>query len=720
MGQTQSLLLKSTLRDENDRIKYATSSMQGLCSYMEDAHATILDLDHTGSTSFFGVYDGHGGANVALYCANRFHTELLQDEDYQNNLDDAVGHVFFRMDEQLREYDEWRALANPRRRFSFSLLNCLKAPACVKGTPYSEGSTASVALIRGNQIIFGSVGDSRCVLSRNGQVWLLIPYQMSRKANPAMGQTQSLLLKSTLRDENDRIKYATSSMQGLCSYMEDAHATILDLDHTGSTSFFGVYDGHGGDRLGGSQVTAGDPPAGRFWCLSSPESEDDVAPEDAVSPTALRYLSSLASTSSPSASGLSSTTKRMDKRIKRRQAAMEWIAVPSPTVNPNMSASTQACASPTRYARSLTERGATVLEPSWFVLDHFDAAEWITVHRKTRKKAMLKRRPEWGRPRRRQSTSTSSDHAISDFDEGYFDAGQGYRQNYGNFGGPNRQFRGNGRGRGRRNGRGRYNGRGYGGRYPLADPQSQDLQTPTAEQTLQANLQAPMATVTRQNIGNALVNQQVQNVQQVHQGTTVSPNDQLVAAVAAAVESVGTDLSKAKKKKDKISDVLCFKCDTTGHFAADCTAVLCLLCDSAKHASVDCHLHAMPKPVATMAFAMMLFCSLTFLNQLGSVLKEAVARRARFVFKGGTTDLRTICEGLLNHCIKSRDNMTVILVQFKPAARIPLPAPPAAMPVIQPSASETSSAANSDASAEAKAGTGSEIKEDPPASVSNA
>ncbi|KAM0830180.1 hypothetical protein ACQ4PT_066382 [Festuca glaucescens] len=169
MGQTSSLLVKSTLRNENDRIKYATSSMQGLCSYMEDASAAVLDLDLTGSTSFFGVYDGHGGANVALYCANRFHTELLHDEDYQNNLDDAVGHVFFRMDEQLREDDEWRALAKPRRRFSFNLLNCLKAPACVKGTPYSEGSTASVALIRGNRIIVGNVGDSRCVLSRNGQ-----------------------------------------------------------------------------------------------------------------------------------------------------------------------------------------------------------------------------------------------------------------------------------------------------------------------------------------------------------------------------------------------------------------------------------------------------------------------------------------------------------------------------------------------------------------------
>ncbi|KAK1603100.1 hypothetical protein QYE76_017815 [Lolium multiflorum] len=133
MGQGHSYLKKFTVKDENDRINYATSTMQGLCSYMEDAHTSILDLDHTGSTSFFGVYDGHGGANVALYCANRFHTELLRDEDYQNNLDGAVRHVFFRMDEQLREYDEWRALARPRRRrFIFNLLNCLRAATCAK------------------------------------------------------------------------------------------------------------------------------------------------------------------------------------------------------------------------------------------------------------------------------------------------------------------------------------------------------------------------------------------------------------------------------------------------------------------------------------------------------------------------------------------------------------------------------------------------------------
>jgi hypothetical protein len=77
----------------------------------------------------------------------------------------------------------------------------------------------------------------------------------------------------------------------------------------------------------------------------------------------------------------------------------------------------------------------------------------------------------------------------------------------------------------------------------------------------------------------------------------------------------------------------------------------------------------------------------------------------------GTTDLRTICEGLLSHCFRSRDNSTVILVQFKPAARIPLAPPASAAPVVNPSATETSSAANPDASAEAKADSGREIEE---------
>ncbi|KQJ99482.1 probable protein phosphatase 2C 21 isoform X2 [Brachypodium distachyon] len=192
-GSLPSLPVTSKLSTagENDSIKYATSSMQGWPEEMEDAHAAILDLDGSQSTSFFGVYDGHGGGEVALYCARQFHIELVNDPDYGNNPATAMEHVFFRIDEQLQQSDEWRELANPRG-YCY-LMRCLRTSLCaawpVKARyigPQYEGSTACVAIIRGNQIIVGNVGDSRCVLSRNGQAINLSmehkPYHRNEKA----------------------------------------------------------------------------------------------------------------------------------------------------------------------------------------------------------------------------------------------------------------------------------------------------------------------------------------------------------------------------------------------------------------------------------------------------------------------------------------------------------------------------------------------------------
>lgn len=35
----------------------------------EDAHSAVLDLDASTGTGFFGVFDGHGGKEVAKYAA---------------------------------------------------------------------------------------------------------------------------------------------------------------------------------------------------------------------------------------------------------------------------------------------------------------------------------------------------------------------------------------------------------------------------------------------------------------------------------------------------------------------------------------------------------------------------------------------------------------------------------------------------------------------------
>ena len=77
----------------------------------------------------------------------------------------------------------------------------------------------------------------------------------------------------------------------------------------------------------------------------------------------------------------------------------------------------------------------------------------------------------------------------------------------------------------------------------------------------------------------------------------------------------------------------------------------------------------------------------------------------------GMTELHFICEELLNHCVKSKDNSTVILVQFKPVAGIPPHPPASAVTGVQSSATGTSSSSNPRAGAEAKDDTSSEIKE---------
>ncbi|KAL9042867.1 MAG: hypothetical protein Q9180_000290 [Flavoplaca navasiana] len=78
-----------------------------------------------------------------------------------------------------------------------------------------------------------------------------------------MGQTLSEPVVDKISDDgqDDRVAYGVSAMQGWRISMEDAHAAVLDLqaedldkEFEAATpekrlSFFGVYDGHGGDRV---------------------------------------------------------------------------------------------------------------------------------------------------------------------------------------------------------------------------------------------------------------------------------------------------------------------------------------------------------------------------------------------------------------------------------------------------------------------------------------
>ncbi|XAR57600.1 Phosphoprotein phosphatase [Bertholletia excelsa] len=106
---------------------------------------------------FFGVYDGHGGSQVANYCRDRLHSALAEElEIVISGLSD--GNVKYNCQEQWKK----------------AFTNCfLKIDAEVGGNaalepvaPETVGSTAVVAIICSSHIIVANCGDSRAVLCR--------------------------------------------------------------------------------------------------------------------------------------------------------------------------------------------------------------------------------------------------------------------------------------------------------------------------------------------------------------------------------------------------------------------------------------------------------------------------------------------------------------------------------------------------------------------------
>ncbi|KAJ4732660.1 Protein phosphatase 2C family protein [Rhynchospora pubera] len=195
---------------ENERLKYGLSSMQGWRTTMEDAHTALLDLDE--STSFFGVYDGHGGRVVAKFCAKFLPTQILKSEAYAaGDLGTAVHKAFFRMDEMMQGQRGWRelaALGDNINKFAGMVEGLIWSPRASDSAnvvddwaseegPHSDftgptsGCTACVAIIRNKQLVVANAGDSRCVISRKGQA-----YNLSRDHKPELEAERERILKA--------------------------------------------------------------------------------------------------------------------------------------------------------------------------------------------------------------------------------------------------------------------------------------------------------------------------------------------------------------------------------------------------------------------------------------------------------------------------------------------------------------------------------------------
>ncbi|KAK9697265.1 hypothetical protein RND81_08G025700 [Saponaria officinalis] len=119
---------------------------------------------------FYGVYDGHGGCQVANYCRERLHLALSDEveaikkafltrsseENQHQQWEQAFSRCFLKVDAEVGGVEQ----ADPAG------TNNVSAASTGPIAPDTVGSTAVVAIVCPTHIIVGNCGDSRAVLCR--------------------------------------------------------------------------------------------------------------------------------------------------------------------------------------------------------------------------------------------------------------------------------------------------------------------------------------------------------------------------------------------------------------------------------------------------------------------------------------------------------------------------------------------------------------------------
>nr|DAD44599.1 TPA_asm: hypothetical protein HUJ06_002829 [Nelumbo nucifera] len=163
---------------KNKGITWGFTSIIGRRREMEDAVAVIpgfmsCTCDHVGGCTasgsrtsgeispvhFFGVYDGHGGSQVAKFCAERIHEVVAEEWDKLG----GGG-------------DEWRKRWEAAFYSGFERADNEVVTEAI--APEMVGSTAIAVAVSGCQIISSNCGDSRAVLCRGTQA---IPLTVDHK-----------------------------------------------------------------------------------------------------------------------------------------------------------------------------------------------------------------------------------------------------------------------------------------------------------------------------------------------------------------------------------------------------------------------------------------------------------------------------------------------------------------------------------------------------------
>ncbi len=91
---------KDSLDGGNAVLKFGSSAMQGWRRSMEDSH--IMALDVIPGVSIFGVFDGHGGQEVAIFTERHFVDEIKKMDNFKKgNYKQSLIDIFLLIDKML-------------------------------------------------------------------------------------------------------------------------------------------------------------------------------------------------------------------------------------------------------------------------------------------------------------------------------------------------------------------------------------------------------------------------------------------------------------------------------------------------------------------------------------------------------------------------------------------------------------------------------------------
>eukprot|EP01026_Neomeris_dumetosa_P029726 TRINITY_DN24010_c0_g1_i1.p1 TRINITY_DN24010_c0_g1~~TRINITY_DN24010_c0_g1_i1.p1 ORF type:complete len:291 (-),score=33.53 TRINITY_DN24010_c0_g1_i1:263-1135(-) len=128
-----------------DGMAYGFSLLKGKRANMEDFHySKFLNHDRVvGDIGCFGIYDGHGGAYAADYTKDNLITNMLQHHLFESDTETAIVEAYLLTDER------YLAMSRPSIR--------------------EDGCTAVTALVKEGMLYVANVGDSKCILCREGK-----------------------------------------------------------------------------------------------------------------------------------------------------------------------------------------------------------------------------------------------------------------------------------------------------------------------------------------------------------------------------------------------------------------------------------------------------------------------------------------------------------------------------------------------------------------------